>query len=591
MTTPQGPEPTVADVTAELDVIAARLAAMTEQVAALRGALPPAPYGYAAAPGYPTVLQQFPAPPASPRPTLGERIAAASERGLVGRALAAAGVAITLIGIVLLLVLAAEAGLLGPQLRVAGGALLAAALYALGVRLGRDPGRRAGARALVATGVAAALLGVLAATAVYDWLPAVVGLILAAAVAAVGLLVAARWDSQPLAVTVGAGLLVLAPFVNGGVDALLVGFVLVYAAATVPLQLGRDWTALYAVNTAAATLPLLYAVDDDGATSAVLTALLAVNVAIALGSALLLLRTSTRPVLLALVSSLAALPLAHSDLTGDWLAVVLLGAVTALFFALTTGARLAGVTLAVRSTWLAAGAIGLLGVIAGIIDGDGRILAYLAVAVALSLVMGRAGELDATVRAIATGWTALSVAALLSLNPLGQLLDADALRGQGRGSLLIATALAVVAIAALAWGWVRVRGVAESLPVLIIAGLTGLGLLTVLCVTAGVLVTGGGDGGFRGGHLTATLVYAVAGGAGLLWARRLPAADRGALLLVGLAVVAGAVAKLFLFDLAALGGALRVTAFLVTGLILLGLGVVYARSLATDPVEDSPATR
>ncbi len=47
--------------------------------------------------------------------------------GVISRLLAAAGVAVTLIGVVMLLVLAAQAGFFGPPLRVLGGALLSGA--------------------------------------------------------------------------------------------------------------------------------------------------------------------------------------------------------------------------------------------------------------------------------------------------------------------------------------------------------------------------------------------------------------------------------------------------------------------------------
>lgn len=47
-------------------------------------------------------------------------------------------------------------------------------------------------------------------------------------------------------------------------------------------------------------------------------------------------------------------------------------------------------------------------------------------------------------------------------------------------------------------------------------------------------------------------------------------------------LVAAAMAKLFLFDLATLDGIFRVIVFMVTGLLLLGLGAWYARALHDD---------
>ncbi|WP_238526424.1 hypothetical protein [Gordonia neofelifaecis] len=67
----------------------------------------------------PTVVPGYPAAP--PKRSVAERLSDAAERGLIGRVLAAVGVGITLTGIVLLLVLAAQAGLLRPELRGAAG--------------------------------------------------------------------------------------------------------------------------------------------------------------------------------------------------------------------------------------------------------------------------------------------------------------------------------------------------------------------------------------------------------------------------------------------------------------------------------------
>ena len=94
--------------------------------------------------------------------------------------LAVAGVAVTLIGVVLLLVLAAQAGILRPEFRVAGGAVLAAALVGRRVVAVRRPGGRVGAIALAATGIAAAYMDVIAVTTIYHWVPAPVGLVIAA---------------------------------------------------------------------------------------------------------------------------------------------------------------------------------------------------------------------------------------------------------------------------------------------------------------------------------------------------------------------------------------------------------------------------
>ena len=140
----------------------------------------------------------------------------ARDEGWIGKLLAVAGVAVTLIGVVLLVVLAAQAGLLRPEIRVAGGVALAVALVAAATWLYRRPGGRVGAIALAATGIAAAYIDVIAITTIYEWVSAPVGLVVAAVVGGGGLTLARRWDSQHLGVLVLVPLIVLAPVVVGG---------------------------------------------------------------------------------------------------------------------------------------------------------------------------------------------------------------------------------------------------------------------------------------------------------------------------------------------------------------------------------------
>ena len=173
--------------------------------------------------------------------------------------LAVAGVAVTLIGVVLLLVLAAQAGILRPEFRVAGGAVLAAALVAAAWWLYARPGGRVGAIALAATGVAAAYMDVIAVTAIYHWVPAPVGLVVAALIGGGGLTLARRWDSQHLGLLVLVPLIGLAPVVTDGITLLLVGFMLALSAASLPVQLGKDWIWMHAARTVASTFPLLVA--------------------------------------------------------------------------------------------------------------------------------------------------------------------------------------------------------------------------------------------------------------------------------------------------------------------------------------------
>jgi hypothetical protein len=103
--------------------------------------------------------------------------------------------------------------------------------------------------------------------------------------------------------------------------------------------------------------------------------------------------------------------------------------------------------------------------------------------------------------------------------------------------------------------------------------------VTMFTVTAAVLV-GGTSAGFLAGHTAATICWIAMAAALFIYARRSSGQRRAIAVTGGLALTAAATAKLFLFDLGTLDGIFRVTAFIVVGLVLLGMGTGYARSLA-----------
>lgn len=210
---------------------------------------PPPPSTY-----YPRPMPP-PPPMAPPRPVVPKD----PDRNWIGKALAVAGVGVTLIGVVLLLVLAAQAGLLRPELRVAAGGVLGAVLIGVGARLHTRPGGRIGAIALSATGIAALYMDVMAVTTIYHWVAPPVALVVGAIVGGGGLSLARRWDSQHLAVLVLVPLVVLAPVITDGVTLLLIGFMIALSAAALLVQIDRDWLWMHAARTVAVTLPLLVA--------------------------------------------------------------------------------------------------------------------------------------------------------------------------------------------------------------------------------------------------------------------------------------------------------------------------------------------
>ncbi len=264
----------IARLSSDFAAISQYMARVSTDLTALDGLLSERPAGYPhlyappAVQYWPQYPAQYAAPPVLLRPPVPPRPPRERSEGWIGKVLAVADVAVTLIGVVLLLVLAAQAGILRPEIRVGAGAVLAAALVAAAAWLYARPGGRVGAIALAATGVAAAYMNVIAVTTIYEWAPAPIGLAIAAVIGGGGLTLARRWDSQHLGLLVLVPLIALAPVVTGGVTLLLVGFMLALSAASLMVQLGKDWIWLHAARIAAPTLPLLVALAavyfDDG---------------------------------------------------------------------------------------------------------------------------------------------------------------------------------------------------------------------------------------------------------------------------------------------------------------------------------------
>ncbi|MGV0812708.1 DUF2339 domain-containing protein [Mycolicibacterium boenickei] len=534
---------------------------------------PPAPVPVPAA--QPVVAAPVPPPVSAPAPRP-ER-----SEGWIGKALAVAGVTVTLTGVVLLLVLAAQAGMLRPESRVAAGAVLAAALVAVGCWFYRRPGGRVGAIALAATGVAAAYMDVIAVTTIYGWVAAPVGLALAAAIGGGGLLLARQWNSERLGLLVLVPLIALAPVITDGVTLLLIGFMLALSAAALPVQFGRDWRWLHAARLAAPTLPLLIALASasfDGRHDLVLAATCALAAALALASGLLLLRWSTDPAVTAVLTAGGVLPvLCVSAAVDPVIAGLMVGALAAALVAIVAlGDRLPGVSGAVRQVWSVLAAVAAQ--IAVLVAFDGPVAGP--VLLAMAAVIAVAGRRQGVTRWIAVGMAA--VGGMIYLDSAGPdtLVEATKLSAGLTVSVLIGSVLAIAAAAAVAWAWSGDGAADQEVVRLVWVGAAVVAgyAVTVLTVTAGVAI-GGTGAGFFGGHMAATICW-IAVAAGLLgYAARRPKAQRSLPIGGGMALVAAAMAKLFLFDLGTLDGMFRVAVFIVVGLALLGMGAGYARLL------------
>ena len=508
--------------------------------------------------------------------------------GAVTRVLAVSGAVVTMAGVAMLLVLAVRQGWFGPPVRVAAGAALAAVLLALGVRGGELDRRARGAVgsapvALVATGAAAAYLDVVAVTSGYGWLPPVAGLLLAGAVAVLGLHLARRWGSELLAVLLLLGAAGLAPVVargSGWVVSAFLGILCVVGwwaggVAARPL--------LTVVRVLPVTLALLVGTVDAPGTDAVGLVLVALVVlaATVVTSTLSVRRHEGDTSASAAVALLGVGLLATTaTLSSSGRTLVLGGGAAAL---LLTAAALSRRPVGPLATHLVA-TIGVVGTTFAV----------------LAVVAG------APQRFVGTGMLLLALAGLL-------------VAGATRSRLALALAGGAAAVAVLAWlphalavttyraglGHDMVAGLLDSLLVLgvVVAGrwaadaqtglprevrravavaawVVALAATVTGLVAAGILVgsrLGHPETGFTTGHAVATVTWMLAA-AWLLLRGLGRSADADLTLRTGLVLAGVAVAKLFLFDLAALGGVVRSVAFLAVGLLLLATGSRYARA-------------
>lgn len=540
--------------------------------------IPPAVYPPPVWPSVPPVAP----PPASPPPPAPRAPRSPRDASWIGKVLAVAGVAVTLIGVVLLLVLAAQAGILRPEIRVGAGALLAGALVAVAIRLNARPGGRVGATALAATGIAAAYMDVIAVTTIYDWVAAPVGLVLAALIGGGGLTLARRWNSEHLGLLVLVPLIVLAPIVSDGVTMLLIAFMLAISAASLLVQVGKDWLWLHAARIAAPTVPLLTALvvaSFAQSSDPWLAGACAIGGVLAIVGALILLHSTRNRAAMALLTVLGGLPLLSAALAFPAAVAALMaaGLAAALLAIVLLSDRLPGVTKVVRRIWSAASAVSAL--IAVTVAFDGEIAAP--VLLAMAVVIAVAGRRDTVARLSAAGFGVVGGLLYLGYAPPTSLVRATPLSTPDAIAILASSVLVTAAALAIIWSWAGRRVLDSDTIRIVLAGLAVVVVyaVTTFTVTAGVWV-GGVDGGFFAGHMAATICW-IAMAAGLFgYAAKRPRDDRSLPIACGLALVAGSMAKLFLFDLGTLDGMFRVAVFIVVGLILLGMGAGYARLLA-----------
>lgn len=500
--------------------------------------------------------------------------------GVISRVLAVAGAGVTLVGVVMLLVLAAQAGWFGPELRVGAGAVFSLALVYVGSRVFGRSGGRVGGIAIAATGIAGLYLNVVAVTVIYEWLEPALGLAAAFGIAAAGIALALSWKSQAMATLVLAGVAICSPVVTGGITLPLIAFFTATFIASFPAQLGRDWPILNAARTLPVVLVTLTAIGQASSASvttadAVKLLVVASIVAVfGIGSSAEMLRRNAADSLAVVALGVVTVPiLLVGSLFQTWGYTLVEG-----IFAIVCVATIAVATWLpnhARAVLAVAGALALVQAVVVPTSSDLRPVALLIVAAALIATAQRLSSKLAYF--IGAAFAALAAVRFLIVSPPEALIDSNSATGQFgiviAGILLTGVAVAMVLVAAelsiaqanLQSSWV-------------VAGIVSLYALTSSTVALGV-GTIGGDTGFIAGHCAATIEWMAAAMALLVLGLRSEKHTHTALL-AGLSLTAAAVAKLFLFDLVALDGLFRVGAFIVVGLLLLFAGTKYAKVFA-----------
>jgi hypothetical protein len=180
------------------------------------------------------------------------------------RALAIAGGIVTVLGIVFFFALAVNRGWIGPTGRVALGGAAATIVFLGGLELRRRYGTTHSALAAVGAGIAGGYATLLFAAALYDLLPHWSALVVAAAIATVGLATSLRWRSQLVAGLglIGAMLVPLALIAQGSLSPLGTTFVGIVFAATAIVSISTGWRALLVVGGIASGAQLIALVAE-----------------------------------------------------------------------------------------------------------------------------------------------------------------------------------------------------------------------------------------------------------------------------------------------------------------------------------------
>ncbi len=494
--------------------------------------------------------------------------------GMISKILAGLGVLITLIGVVMMLVLAAQAGYFGPVARVGAGAALSGMLIAGGGWLYTREGGRVGAVALATTGFAGFFMVVVAMTTYYGWLSPLTGLALAALVALSAVALSTYWRSQPMTVLAFLAIAGLSPVITDGLTLSLVGFLLLLQAVGMIPEMWRGWAAITPVRTVPVVIALLVAQTNSDAASTLTLRIVAAAVCAALGLLTVLFRADKADWVDVVVYVVASSPILTVIPTVDRPFSILIAAGVALLTVIAVVlARPVGTptmtAAAVVASWAALQAC--------ISATTGHLLPALIAVVALGLLSAGHQQRSLPVWTIGALFTGLSgITQLIYLHP-GVLFDSSYAVATIGTLDALSSLVITAAVLATVWSARRVLAPWARTALLLIAPVAAIWgvLVTVLATSVAI-------GGLSGYHTAQLLISAalMAAAMGALMLGLKPGVSTGTCTVVGLGLVAGALAKLFLYDLAALDGMIRAGSFMAVGLLLLAAGTRYAQAFA-----------
>ncbi|MEJ7893741.1 MAG: DUF2339 domain-containing protein [Solirubrobacteraceae bacterium] len=425
----------------------AQLADVHLRLAQLEGRRAPAPVLTRPAPP-PPPLPIVPAPEAEPaRPRVDW------EDLFAGRALAWIGGGATLLGIVLLLVMAAARGWIDEETRVLMATAGSLGLFLAGGRLYERRGRTDAAAAMTAVGVLGLDAALVTAASAYELIAPIPALALALGMAAVATALCLRWQAQAVARATMLGALAAPLAVGAAGDPRTLVFLGVAYAAVAAVCVRRDWggLGLAAFGIVTPQWAGVLALDEGSvSTSATLAALIVfslLGIAVAAGLELRDGRARLRhsAAFLLALNAIAGAGAGYVILGGDGLANAWLVAVALVHLAAglaSRSGRVGRIGAELRLTSLTLGVLIADIAAAAVLDGAWLVGAWVASTVLFAVLNRRSGERQSLVGHGLSLHTSLAV---------GHVLMLDARESDAGGILL----LALVAAACLVSGHIN----------------------------------------------------------------------------------------------------------------------------------------